>query len=241
MTRVNQARELREDANHASRRKLRSRVARRERRPSWVRPLRRLRRALDASFRLIDSTQRAVEVSEQFAAKRPVRASRALRRASDRLIEANVRIDVALRGVLHTDGCIRLAPERAIAARELLDTATCRLLEAVEQHRVVLSELQELDARLTASLEQGLVQPEREHPSADRRPRIVIVPRPVLARPFLTYRRSTARDRIASVPLRRRPKAPVATGDAPRQISRGRAPPLSATCLLRPSAVSRKT
>ena len=224
MTRANQARDSRKDANHASRRRLCSRVERRERRPSWARPLRRLRRAIDSSLRLIDSTRRVIEASEQFAARRPIWTSQALRRASDRLIDASIRLDTAV--------CIMLAPEHAAdEVQELLTTATWRWIDATAQWSGVSRQLRDLQESLHDSLEQGTVRPEPDHP-ADRRPRIVIVPRMIPARLFLIYRRSTARDRIASVPLRRRPKAPAATGDAPRQISRGRAPPLFSTCLL---------
>jgi hypothetical protein len=183
-----------------------------------------MRRAIDSSLRLIDSTRRVVEASKQSAARRPIRTWRTLRRASDSLIEASIRLDVAV--------CIMLKPERADAAPELLNDATWRWIDASEDFRKVSAQLGELQAHLLESLEQGLIQPEPDEPAADRRPRIRIVPPAIPARSFLIYRRSTARDRIASVPLRRRPTAPAATGDAPRQISRGRAPPSASNCLL---------
>jgi chromatin segregation and condensation protein Rec8/ScpA/Scc1 (kleisin family) len=182
-----------------------------------------MRRAIDSSLRLIDSTRRVVDASEQSAARRPIRTSQALRLASDKLIEASIRLDTAV--------CIIVKPNHADAAQELLNAETWRWIDAAEQFGRVSLELQEMQERLLESLEKGLVQPERD-PATDRRPRIQIVPRTIPARSFLVYRRSTASNRIASVPLRRRPKAPAATGDAPRQISRGRAPPVVSNCLL---------
>jgi len=129
-----------------------------------------------------------------------------------------------------TSESMRLEPERACGAPRLLIDATARWVLVAVALDNTSAQLLSLQEGVLEGLCSGEITPEAE--ATKRLPRIVVTPRVISARDFLLCRRSSARDRIASIPARRRRTACRATTDAPRRISRGRAPPLSSTCLL---------
>jgi len=213
-------RHSRKHAKRACRQKVR---ARGERRVTWVHPLSRLHRALERSLRLIDSTCRVVAASEGQGDARPIRTARRIERASYWLFNASFQLLIAANSLAETICRAAVESPSVDGVSELLDQATtcceltsARLMETSEQ-------LSEFHRGLLDDLSSGRVVPE---PSVER-PRIVLRTPPLLiaARAFLLHRRSSVRDRIASVPVRRRRQALVVVTDAPRQISRGRAPP----------------
>lgn len=206
------------------------RGVRREQRPRWVSPLRRMNRAIASSLRMAESTRSAVDAAWDHASSSPIRTTRDLHRLSGRLLGAAIRLQRAARSLRETCVAMLVEPERAGEVPPLLNEATERLLltgKFVDHTFVQLATLQ--DAILD-DLEAGLLPPEAEQPK--RRPIISITPRIITARDFLLCRRMSAHDRIASIPVRRRPTVCRATTDAPRRICRGRAPPLFSTCLL---------
>lgn len=194
---------------------------RRERRLPWTRPLRRLRRAIDCSLRLIDGSRKVAEASE-----RRGRTSRELCRASGWLARAAERLDRAAFDLGQTNLAILDAPERAGGVRAVILDETQRWLEAAQHLSSVSEQLDELAARLFGSGDGFTVPSVR---AVDGRPRIVTAPRLVWARPFLRLRRSRMRERLLSVIARRRRLRPMRPADAPRRISRGRAPPFGST------------
>jgi hypothetical protein len=73
---------------------------------------------------------------------------------------------------------------------------------------------------------------ERLHPHAlTSRPRITVA-EPISPRPFLQPRPARIRDSLSIAILRRSRPITTAAADAPRQICRGRAPPLASTPFL---------
>jgi hypothetical protein len=193
-------------------------------RRGWVRPFFRANRALDVSLRLIGSTLRTVAAAERSAHRRPVRVSRRLQDASELLATATVRLGWAARNLVELTACVggetAHVPEMVVNATERWVLTAARLAEAA-------NEVFAMHGNVLEGLQTGALVPERP---ADRRPRIVLVPRPVPVRAFLRLRQPRVRDRIGPVLLRRRRTPRPAALKVPRPSVMGRAPPLS-VCL----------
>jgi hypothetical protein len=179
---------------------------------------------------MIDSTMEAIDRASSRVARAPIRTTRDLQRLSKRLTGATVRLSRAARGVGETAQSLLLEPERMSGAPRLLIDATARWLLVAMALDDASAQLLSVQEGVLEGLCSGEITPEAE--ATKRLPRIAVTPRVISAREFLLCRRSSARDRIASIPARRRRTACRATTDAPRRISRGRAPPLASTCLL---------
>lgn len=192
-------------------------------RPAWVRPFRRACRALDASLRLICSTLPTVAASKRCAHRRPIRASRNLDQASARLVDASARLQRAARALAKTNECAAREPERAGDVPALVVQTTENWLYVSRWLAQVADDVFAFHEDVLLGLETGQLVPERP---ADRRPRIVLAPRPVPIRAFLLLRQPRVADRIACI-LRRRRRIPrPASIRVPRRTLLGRAPPL---------------
>jgi len=161
------------------------------------------------------------------AARRLLRLPRQIGTAEALLARAVLRLRVTLE-------LIDLEPDRAGGAREGLTRATSRWMQA-SAILLVLSEraghtVVQLRETLDTAAEDAFDDEADElSDDGDRPP----VPQPYLnelLRRFLRRRHSRARERLR--PLRRRRSAPLRTTDAPRRVSRGRAPPFFSTCPL---------
>jgi len=226
VTRPHQA-HSRKGAQGACRNRLRRRV-RRDGRPSWVAPLRRVNYALASTERLLESTHHAIDRAWDTCFDAPVRTARDLHRAHLRLLNVIVRLKRAARRLREVSRCIDAEPERAGHVSELLSDASQRWDAMVRLFETTIVQFVDLRVGVLAGLAFGELVPE-PNPAARRGPRIILAPRTIAARAFLLFRRSSARARIASVPTPRR-RARIAAVDAPRRISRGRAPPLASIC-----------
>jgi hypothetical protein len=231
MTRRNHRQRSRNRAKLARWRGVRLQVPGRTPRLPWTRPLRRLRRAIRSSQGLIDSTRRVIETSEELGAVRPVRTSRDLQRAAAWLADALRRLGRVPEGLREVSDCILLAPELAGGVPAMLLEATSHWISAASAVDEASDELEQLGEQLLELMKSGAVVPEREWRSVHYRLRVKVVPRVDPIRAFLRVRRSSALDRISSIPVRRRRTAPTAVADAPRTISRGRAPPFLSSSL----------
>jgi hypothetical protein len=128
MTNVSTRSTSRKDASTPSRRlDLRSR-------DSWTRPLRRMRRAIDSSVRLLDACHSLVISSRRCAAPRPIRATNQLMRVSNWLVEAAKQLARAGRGLNDTLDSIGWAPEHVVerAPGRVID-ATARWIDAANR------------------------------------------------------------------------------------------------------------
>ncbi|HYC93616.1 MAG TPA: hypothetical protein VEO54_30710 [Thermoanaerobaculia bacterium] len=198
-------------------------------RAAWVRPYARAKHALDASVRLIDSTLRAVRVSERCAIRRPVHATRNLREAGGRLIVASKRLTRAAERLAQANHYLALQPELPAEAPELLLREAERWASMAHILGGTASYVFDLHKEVLHGLEIGELVPERP---AERRPRIVLIPRPAPVRAFLRARLPRVTDRISPMLLRRRRTRRPAAVSVPRRTSQGRAPPLFPVCLL---------
>lgn len=194
----------------------------------WVRPFYRANRALNASLRLIGSTLHTVAATKRTVHRRPVRASRNLHNASELLVIASVRLLRAARNLTEMTDCASREPETAEAVPEILADATERWVFMISWLAETANEVFALHHSVLDGLETGALVPERP---ADRRPRIVLAPRPVPVRAFLRLRQPRVHDRIAPLlRMRRRVPGPAALR-VPRRSVLGRAPPLFSVCL----------
>ena len=198
-----------------------------ERRPAWVRPFERANRALRASARLINSSIIAAARSQRGAHRRPIRSSQDLLAVGARLVTASARLVRAAEEIAETNECIGREPERAGGAPELLIQTTERWVFTTQCLSTAAGEIFALHATVLHGLETGTLVPERP---AERRPRIILAPRPVPVRAFLRARRRRATDRISPVLQRRRRTPRPAAVKVPRRTSQGRAPPLFSVC-----------
>ena len=203
---------------------------RRQRGPEWVRPYRRAQRALDSSIGLLFSTMDAAIASEQRAKRRPVRTAQRLNKAVRQVTVASLRLFEARRRLAEASECLERAPQHQSGeAPELLEWAADRCETVAKYLQVAFTDVVVVQLEVLEGLFTGELVP--EHPS-DRRPRILLKPRPVPVRAFLDARQPRVSDRITPALLRRRRTPRPAEIRVPRPGILGRAPPLSSTCLL---------
>jgi hypothetical protein len=157
-----------------------------------------------------------IDAAQRLASRRPLRATDHLQQVSGWLVLAAVQLQRAGIRMRDTTECIALAPERAAGAPQGLIDVTARWIDAAGRLAAASNRLDETMARLLRSVQEGL--------PVDDRP-VIPLRRPPSARWFLQYCPPQPSDRIRLLLQRRRRSAPSAVTEAPRQISRGRAPP----------------
>jgi hypothetical protein len=169
---------------------------------SWPRTLRQARRALDVSVRRIDSSTRVVGAAQRHAFGPLNETTQRLKRVSLSIIDAGANLQRAALGLLETNQCIALAPELAAGAPEQCIELTALWIETA-QRLAALSNWMEAMLKLCVT---GPRTTQIRKPEDGHRP---------------------------AIPVRRQRLTPLLTvAEAPRRISRGRAPPLLSTCTL---------
>jgi hypothetical protein len=196
-------------------------------RRGWIRPFFRANRALDVSLRMIGATLRAVAATERTLHRRPVRASRSLQDASELLATATVRLGWAARNLAELTACAGGDSPTAQQVPDMVVHATARWVSTAARLAEAANDVFAMHGSVLEGLQTGALVPERP---ADRRPRIVLIPRPAPVRAFLRLRQPRVRDRIAPLLLRRRRTPRPAALRIPRPSVMGRAPPPLSVC-----------
>lgn len=200
------------------------------RRPGWVRPYRKAQRKLDSAVRLVVASMDAASVSERCLERRPVRTAQRLNGGARRLAAAELRLLQAERELAAARECVAREPERTAGDAPLIVELASERWQAVTNYlHYATTEVLLRQVEVLAGLACGALVP--EHPS-ERRPRIVVTPRPVPVRAFLAIRRTRVADRISAILQRRRRTPRPAALMVPPRTAQGRAPPLSSTSLL---------
>jgi hypothetical protein len=199
-----------------------------------VRQFHRVQRALNACVALIDSSLRTAAASEHSVHGRPIRTSRDLHHASGRIVDASARLGRAATALSEMTECMAREPERAAGAPELVISSTQRWIHVAAYLQEAANDIFALHENVLGGLKSGELVPE---PEPERRPRIVLVPRPTPVRAFLRVRLPRVSNRIASILSRRRRTPRPAALRVPRRSVLGRAPPLSPVCQLYPQTV----
>ncbi len=195
----------------------------------WFRSYERVHNALNATVRLIRSSQRALVNSERCAHQRPISSSRKLDAASGRLVAASERLHRAAAQLVEAHARLAVQPELAAGAPGFLLDATTRLVAVGLRLNETSDQVFTLHENVLHGLQTGELVPEQPAP---RRRRVVLVPRPAPVRAFLRARLPRVVDRISALLQRRRRTRLPASLRVPRRTSQGRAPPLFPVCLL---------
>jgi hypothetical protein len=160
-----------------------------------------------------------------------MRAARRIIGAVREMDVASMLVSVAWRQVAKAKEALAQDPSQQRGdALELIELVTERCRAVAENIPVAVAEAVLAQVGLLEGLSTGELVP--EGPS-DRRPRIVITPRPLFVRTFLVTRQPRVSGRITPVLLRRRRTPRPAEVQVPKPDVQGRAPPLfSLTCAL---------
>ncbi|HEX7153250.1 MAG TPA: hypothetical protein VF618_17325 [Thermoanaerobaculia bacterium] len=189
--------------------------------------MRRVQKALDASVRLLNAGLATAAKSGRCLTRRPLDSSRKLEHAEGRLALASARLAYAAKELAATAACLEREPETAAGAPQLMMEASQRWMAMHQSVDAAAGAIYAFHENVLAGLRSGALVPEREN---NRRPRIILAPRPTFFRAFLVARQPRVVDRISSA-LKRRRRAPrPAAVSVPRRASQGRAPPLSSVC-----------
>jgi hypothetical protein len=185
---------------------------------------------MDSAAKLLFSTVDAVVDAGRYAGRRPVRTAQRLNGAVRGMAVASLRLADARRELAEANEALEREPEQQRGdVPEIMELAAARCQAVAEYIPVTVNELVLARLQVLGGLATGELVPEA--PSEDRR-RIVLTPRPLFVRAFLTSRQPRVSDRIAPVLCRRRRTPRPAEVRVPRRNVRGRAPPLSSTCAL---------
>ncbi len=132
------------------------------------------------------------------------------------------RIGPSYPSLAQANAAIALDPETAGEAAEFVSRATARWIHVAETLSLASNEIHALHKDVVDGLTSGELVPERPR---ERRPRIILTPRPAPVRAFLTVRLSRVADRISALLHRRRRTTRPRAVSVPRRTSQGRAPP----------------
>ena len=201
--------------------------SRRERRESWIRPYRRLRRDIIASRRLIDSSRRIIHTCESSAAEHPLRASRQLEGVWGRLSKALARLQRGAESLGEANDRIALSPQYAGDAPPLMIDAVTRWVGAATTIAMLLNQLDDDRAALLEYVKGAgaCLDFDELFKSGGPAPKL-------LTRRTLPATLFSERSRVFCIHVRRKRSARLTVVEAPKRIFRGRAPPLLSTCSL---------
>jgi hypothetical protein len=203
---------------------------RRNRRRSWIRPLRHMQRALGVTQRLLQSSCRVINGCSIAGEQHPIRSTRQLEKVAGWLTEASVQLSRGAERLKRTNDQLARFPEDAPdAPDQIMETAydwigTARMLAAVSGR---LDETFTFMERYVNSGTAPLDLSELFPKTAPAPRRICFVVR----RPSLKFL-ARENSRVFSIHIRRQRPGRLTVAEAPRRIFRGRAPPSVSTCSL---------
>jgi len=201
--------------------------SRRERRESWLRPYRRIRRSIVASRRLIDSSRRIIDTCERTAAEHPLRAHRQLHGVWSRLGKALARLERGAAGMKEANDRIAQSPEYAGDAPRLMIHAIVHWTGAAATITALMDQLDDDGAALLEYVKGAgaCLDFDELFKSGGPAPRL-------LTRRTLPASLFSERSRVFCIHVRRKRSARLTVVEAPKRIFRGRAPPPVSTCSL---------
>ncbi|HXA20220.1 MAG TPA: hypothetical protein VN380_24795 [Thermoanaerobaculia bacterium] len=196
-------------------------------RESWRRLFQRGKRNLRSAEGFIGMARQIIDVCETIAAEHPIKAIHDMQRVTGLLVEAADRLDRLGKCICATYDRIAEAPAYAgdAPARMIADLQSwietgTKLVLLGNRFDKSFAELIEYAQSGNAPLDMSELLKRRVHPV------------PVLARHPAPKVLSIENDRIFCIHLRRQRSLLVTVAEAPKRVSRGRAPPLVSTCSL---------
>jgi len=235
MARTNHSHTCRKDLQRSRRGGLRNRKGHLKT-AAWRISLRRGRHAIDSALLLIAGGHARLEAIQTCpVGPRLVREARRLLGMPRLLGLIQYKLARAAFRLREAAGSVALDPGGADAPSRIV-RETERLIEASVRLAVLCAESSEVLPRMRRVFEAAVAEAEARHAEgADHEapagePPAVAVPKHTWRRIFLRRLRWRPSDRLRS--LRRRRRSPMRAADAPRRISRGRAPPPMPVCQL---------
>ncbi len=215
------------NAKKSRRAGVRSRGLRLKGRESWRRLFQRGRRNLRSAEGFISMARQIIDVCETIALEHPIKAVHDMYRVTGLLVEATERFGRVLECICETHDRIAEAPgqcgdapTRMIADLQSWIQTGTKLALLGNRFDKSFAELIEYAQSGNAPLDMSELLKRRVHPV------------PVLARHPSPRVLSIENDRICCIHVRRQRSVPVTVAEAPKRVSRGRAPPLVSTCSL---------
>ena len=196
--------------------------------PSWLGPLRRTRYAILASLRMIESSGKVVDACEGFAGRRPLRATRQLEHVSARLVKVTARLQRGVDSLNEANYRLALSPFDAGDAPGRLIEATERWIDAATRLAVLSNRLDDTFSGVLDDVKGGDAPLDLDELLGNDGP----TPRRITTHSRVATLVSLENSRIFCIHLRRRRSPRLTVAEAPKRVSRGRAPPIVSTCPL---------
>jgi hypothetical protein len=221
---------LHKRAKNSRRVRVYSAGVRRDRRRSWIRPLRRMLRAIEVTQRLLESSCRVINACRTAAEEHPIRSTRQLEKVAGWLVEASEQLGRGADGLKTTGYQLERFPADGAGAPSRIIMATGEWIQTATMLAEVSNRLDERIAFLEGYVNDASAPLDLE----ELFPRAVPAPRRicfVVRRPSLKFL-SRENNRVFCIHIRRQRPGRLTVAEAPRRIFRGRAPPSVSTCSL---------
>ncbi len=215
------------NAKKSRRARVRSRGSRLKGRESWRRLFQRGRQNLRSAEGFIGMARRIIERCETIALEHPIRAVHDMYRVTGLLVEAADRL-------ARFSKCIRETYDRIAEAPAYAGDAPARMIADLQRWIETGTELALLGNRFDKSFAELIEYAQSGNAPLDMSELLKrrVHPVPVMARHPSPRVLSIENDRICCIHVRRQRSVRVTVAEAPRRVSRGRAPPLVSTCSL---------
>jgi hypothetical protein len=196
-------------------------------RESWRRLFQRGRQNLRSAEGFIGMARRIIDVCETIAVEHPIKAVHDMYRVTGLLVEAADRL-------ARFGNCIRETYDRIAEAPAYAGDAPERMIADLQRWIETGTKLAMLGNRFDKSFAELIEYAQSGNAPLDLSELIKrrVHPVPVLARHPAPRVLSIENDRICCIHVRRQRSVRVTVAEAPRRVSRGRAPPLVSTCSL---------
>ncbi len=215
------------NAKTSRRARVRSHRSRRKGRESWRRLFQRAKRNLRSADGFIGMARQIIERCETIAVEHPIRAIHDMQRVTGLLVDATERFGRVLDCICETHDRIAEAPGEAGDAPARMIADLQRWIETGAKLALLGNRFDESFAELIDYVQSGNAPLDLSELLKRR-----IHPVPVLARHPSPRVLSIENDRICRIHVRRQRSVRVTVAEAPRRVSRGRAPPLVSICTL---------
>jgi hypothetical protein len=189
-----------------------------------------MRRSIDVTLRLIESSRRAIDACETLAVEHPLRAGRQLDQVSGWLVEASEQLGRGAKALSEANDQVARVPAYAGGAPRLLIVATARWIDAAAKLAMLSNRLDDSSTALVDYVKGGTAPLDLSEllPKPGSAPKRIAF---AVRRPSLKFL-SIENRRVFCIHVRRQRSARVTVAEAPRRIVRGRAPPIVSICSL---------
>jgi hypothetical protein len=196
-------------------------------RESWSRLFQRGRRNLRSAQDFIAVSRRIIDACETIAAEHPIKAVHEMYRVTGLLVEAADRL-------ARLSECIRETYDRIAEAPAYAGEAPARMIADLQSWIEAGTKLAMLGSRFDKSFAELIDYAQSGNAPLDMSELIKrrVHPVPVLARHPAPRVLSIENDRIFRIHVRRQRPSCLAVAEAPKRVSRGRAPPPVSICSL---------